>query len=193
MFRLQTNHCKYVFKLEDSKHSIMNYHLLLGSLTEVTLEDIKKLRLVECCIFEAVRLHSVGVIARKLTEPLQVRGFTIPAGDMLLLSPYWTHRNESVFPDANSFIPDRWKETAAPDKIAATDNFIAFGGGRFRCPGRRFAMVEIQMFVSVILCAFDLELVKMEVPLPSPRHVLGVPHPDSPCYVKMCKRIKNET
>ena len=93
------------------QNTVTVHHLLLGSLTKVTLEDIKKLRLVECCIFEAVRLHSVGVIARKLIEPLQVREFTIPAGDMLMLSPYWTHRNDSVFSDANSFILDRWKET----------------------------------------------------------------------------------
>ena len=158
----------------------------------MTLEDIKKLRLVECCILEAIRLRSPGMIARKLTEPLQVQGFTIPAGDMLMVSPYWAHRNQSAFPDADSFIPHRWNHNAGSDKSSAADSFIAFGGGRFQCPGRWFALMEIQMFVSVILCVFDVELVKMEVPLPSPQHVVGVPHPDSPCFVKMCKRIKTE-
>ena len=34
------------------------------------LEDIKKLQFVEYCILEVIRLHSPGVIARNLTEPL---------------------------------------------------------------------------------------------------------------------------
>ena len=158
----------------------------------MTLEDIKKLQFVEYCILEVIRLHSPGVIARKLTEPLQVQEFTIPAGDTLMISPYWTHRNEAVYPDADSFNPNRWKETPCSDKTAAAENFIAFGGGRFQCPGRRFALMEIQMFVSAILCVYDMELVNSEVPLPSPRHVVGVPHPDSTCYVKIRKRFKTE-
>ena len=68
---------------------------------------------------------------------------------------------------------------------------IILGGGRFQCPGRRFAVVEIQMFISLLLFRFDLELLKEEVPLPSPQHVMGVPHPLSPCYVKMHKRVRS--
>ena len=29
----------------------------------------------------------------------------IPAGHMLMLSPYWSHRNSDYFPDAESFKP----------------------------------------------------------------------------------------
>ena len=70
--------------------------------------------------------------------------------------------------------------------------FIVFGGGRFQCPGRSFAMMEIQMFVSVLLCRFDMELVKEKMPSPSTEHVIGVPHPESQCYVKICKRVRTE-
>ena len=106
-----------------------------------------------------------------------------------MISPYWAHRNESTFPDADSFVPDRWYRIVGSDKSSPSDKFIAFGGGRFQCPGRSFAMMEIQMFIAVILCRFDMELVKKEVPSPSPQHVVGVPHPESPCYVKMNKRV----
>lgn len=161
-----------------------------GSLAEVSLEEVKKLHKVEHCILEAIRLRSPGIIARKLTQPIQVREFTIPAGDMLMVSPYWAHRNKSIFLDAGSFVPDRWNQIVGSDKSAPSDKFFAFGGGRFQCPGRRFAMMEIQMFISVLLCNFDMELVKKEVPLPSPQYVVGVPHPDAPCYVKMHKRVR---
>ena len=159
-------------------------------MAELSLEEVKKLRKVEHCILEAIRLRPAGMIARKLTGPMQVREFTIPAGDMLMISPYWAHQNEAIYPDARSYVPERWNQTVGSDKSAPSDKFFAFGGGRFQCPGRRFAMMEIQMFISLLLCSFDLELVKEEVPLPSPRHVVGVPHPLSPCYVKMHKRVR---
>lgn len=163
---------------------------LAGSLAKLSLEEVKKLRKVEHCILEAIRLRPAGMIARKLTGPMQVREFTIPAGDMLMISPYWAHQNEAIYPDARSYVPERWNQTVGSDKSAPSDKFFAFGGGRFQCPGRRFAMMEIQMFISLLLCSFDLELVKEEVPLPSPQHVVGVPHPLSPCYVKMHKRVR---
>jgi len=166
--------------------------LLAGGLAEVSLTDIKKLQIVERCILEAIRLRSPGMIARKLTQHIQVQGFTIPAGDMLMISPYWAHRNEAAFPDADSFVPDRWIQTVGSKKSTPTDNFIAFGGGRFQCPGRSFAMMEIQMFVSVLLCRFDMELVEKKVPSPSPQHVVGVPHPVSQCYVEICNRVRTE-
>ena len=161
-------------------------------MAEVPLTDIKKLQIVEQCTLEAIRLHSPGMIARKLTQAIQVQGFTIPVGDMLMISPYWAHRNEATFQDADSFVPDRWIQTAGSDKSAPTDSFIAFGGGRFQCPGRSFAMMEIQMFVSVLLCIFDMELVEKKVPSPSPQHVVGVPHPESQCYVKMSNRVRTK-
>ena len=161
-------------------------------MAEVPLTDIKKLQIVEQCTLEAIRLHSPGMIASKLTQAIQVQGFTIPVGDMLMISPYWAHRNEATFQDADSFVPDRWIQTAGSDKSAPTDSFIAFGGGRFQCPGRSFAMMEIQMFVSVLLCIFDMELVEKKVPSPSPQHVVGVPHPESQCYVKMSNRVRTK-
>lgn len=33
------------------------------------------------------------------------QNFTVPAGDMLMLSPYWLHRNPKYFPDPEMFKP----------------------------------------------------------------------------------------
>nr|XP_058950631.1 24-hydroxycholesterol 7-alpha-hydroxylase-like isoform X1 [Pocillopora verrucosa] len=176
--------------LQQEVDLVLGPYIDSGSLAKLSLEEVKKLRKVEHCILEAIRLRPAGMIARKLTGPMQVREFTIPAGDMLMISPYWAHQNEAIYPDARSYVPERWNQTVGSDKSAPSDKFFAFGGGRFQCPGRRFAMMEIQMFISLLLCSFDLELVKEEVPLPSPQHVVGVPHPLSPCYVKMHKRVR---
>jgi len=36
---------------------------------------------------------------------LCTQGYTIPEGDMLMLSPYWCHRNPTLFPEPELFQP----------------------------------------------------------------------------------------
>uniref|UniRef100_A0A8C0F3C1 Lanosterol 14-alpha demethylase n=1 Tax=Bubo bubo TaxID=30461 RepID=A0A8C0F3C1_BUBBB len=102
---------------------------------EVSEEDLKKLPFIKWCTLEAIRLRSPGAITKKVVNPIRIQNFTVPAGDMLMLSPYWLHRNPKYFPDPEMFKPDRWKE-ANLEKNAFLDSFVAFGGGKHQCPGR---------------------------------------------------------
>ncbi|XP_030346443.1 24-hydroxycholesterol 7-alpha-hydroxylase isoform X3 [Strigops habroptila] len=72
---------------------------------EVSEEDLKKLPFMKWCTLEAIRLRSPGAITKKVVNPIRIRNFTIPAGDMLMLSPYWLHRNPKYFPDPEMFKP----------------------------------------------------------------------------------------
>ncbi|XP_042748155.1 24-hydroxycholesterol 7-alpha-hydroxylase isoform X1 [Lagopus leucura] len=72
---------------------------------EVSEEDLKNLPYVRWCTLEAIRLRSPGAITKKVIKPIRIQSFTIPAGDMLMLSPYWLHRNPKYFPDPEMFKP----------------------------------------------------------------------------------------
>uniref|UniRef100_A0A8B9MA77 Cytochrome P450 family 39 subfamily A member 1 n=1 Tax=Accipiter nisus TaxID=211598 RepID=A0A8B9MA77_9AVES len=72
---------------------------------EVSEEDLKKLPFIKWCTLEAIRLRSPGAITKKVVNPIRIQNFTIPAGDMLMLSPYWLHRNPKYFPDPDVFKP----------------------------------------------------------------------------------------
>ncbi|XP_042689405.1 24-hydroxycholesterol 7-alpha-hydroxylase, partial [Centrocercus urophasianus] len=124
---------------------------------EVSEEDLKNLPYVKWCTLEAIRLRSPGAITKKVIKPIRIQSFTIPAGDMLMLSPYWLHRNPKYFPDPEMFKPDRWKE-ANLEKNAFLDGFVAFGGGKHQCPGRWFAIMEIQLFVVLFLYKYQFVL-----------------------------------
>lgn len=50
---------------------------------------------------------------------------------MLMISPYWTHRDPRYFEDPDVFNPDRWENLSLDMKA-----FVPFGGGRYMCPGR---------------------------------------------------------
>ncbi|KAL8173161.1 UNVERIFIED_CONTAM: hypothetical protein K2H54_041418 [Gekko kuhli] len=124
---------------------------------ELSNEDLKKLQFIKWCILESVRLRAPGVITKKVTNPIKLQNFVIPAGDILMLSPYWSHRNPKYFPEPESFKPYRWKE-ANLEQNAFLEGFVAFGGGSHQCPGRWFAIAEIQILITVFLYKYECTL-----------------------------------
>ncbi|XP_005297434.2 24-hydroxycholesterol 7-alpha-hydroxylase-like [Chrysemys picta bellii] len=149
---------------------------------EISEDDLKKLLLIKWCTLEAIRLRSPGAITKKVVNPIKIQTFTIPAGDMLMLSPYWVHRNPKYFPDPETFKPDRWKE-ANLEKNAFLDGFVAFGGGKHQCPGRWLAIMEVHMLVVLFLYKYKFILLD-PVPKESLLHLVGTQQPVGACRVQ---------
>ncbi|XP_063079822.1 24-hydroxycholesterol 7-alpha-hydroxylase [Engraulis encrasicolus] len=149
--------------------------------TSITLDDLQKMPYVKWCILEATRLRAPGAITRRVVRPLKLQNYIIPPGDMLMVSPYWAHRNPEYFPDPEEFIPERW-EQADLVKNVFLEGFVAFGGGKYQCPGRWYAIMELHMFVALILYKFDFTLLD-PLPKPSSLHLVGTQQPDGPCKV----------
>ncbi|XP_065827314.1 24-hydroxycholesterol 7-alpha-hydroxylase-like [Oscarella lobularis] len=150
-----------------------------GTLSE---ESIKKLTFIRKCVLEAVRLRSPGTVVRKALGPLKLKNYTIPSGHFIMLSPYWSHRNPLFFPDPEAFNPSRWDKVEL-EKNLFLEGFVGFGGGRFQCPGRWFAVMEMQMVVAIFFRLFHLELID-PVPQPSPLHLVGTQQPMKPCSIR---------
>ncbi|XP_046568307.1 24-hydroxycholesterol 7-alpha-hydroxylase-like [Haliotis rubra] len=131
---------------------------VLKAKSSVSESDLRQMPYLKCCMLEAIRLRSPGIITRKVVKSFTVKEMTVPAGDMLMLSPYWAHRNPRYFPQPEQFRPDRW-EKADLDKNVFLPGFVAFGGGRYQCPGRWFALLEIHMFIAMFLQRFDCKLI----------------------------------
>ncbi|VTJ74886.1 Hypothetical predicted protein [Marmota monax] len=154
---------------------------------KVTEKELKKLLLIKWCILETIRLRAPGIITRKVIKPIKILNFTIPSGDLLMLSPFWLHRNPKYFPEPELFKPERWKK-ANLEKHAFLDCFMAFGGGKFQCPGRWFALLEIQICIILILYKYDCTLLD-PLPKQSYLHLVGVPQPDDQCRIEYKQRI----
>uniref|UniRef100_A0A8C5NXN5 Cytochrome P450, family 39, subfamily a, polypeptide 1 n=2 Tax=Jaculus jaculus TaxID=51337 RepID=A0A8C5NXN5_JACJA len=154
---------------------------------KVSEDDLKKLLLIKWCILEAIRLRAPGVITRKVVKPVKILNYTVPSGDLLMLSPFWLHRNPKYFPEPDSFKPERWKK-ANLEKHAFLDCFMAFGGGKFQCPGRWFALLEIQICIILILYKYDCRLLD-PLPKQSCLHLVGVPQPEGQCQIEYKQRV----
>ncbi|XP_049749534.1 24-hydroxycholesterol 7-alpha-hydroxylase isoform X2 [Elephas maximus indicus] len=153
---------------------------------KVSEDDLKKLLLIKWCVLETIRLRAPGVIARKVVKPVKILNYTVPSGDLLMLSPFWLHRNPKYFPEPESFKPERWKK-ANLEKHAFLDSFMAFGSGKYQCPGRWLALLEIQICVILILYKYDCTLLD-PLPKQSSLHLVGVQQPEGQCRIEYKQR-----
>ncbi|HEX4306626.1 MAG TPA: cytochrome P450 [Solirubrobacterales bacterium] len=90
-------------------------------------------------IQETLRLRPVIVIViRRLTEEVELGGYRLPAGANVVPSIHLVHRDPTIYPDPDSFRPERFLETPP-----GTYAWIPFGGGVRRCIGAAFAQQEM--------------------------------------------------
>ena len=88
---------------------------------------------------------------RLVKEPIEVGGWRYPAGVCLVANAYLVHHDADIYPDPYSFRPERFL-----DEGPGTYTFIPFGGGRRRCLGASFAMVEMRLVLREILSQCEL-------------------------------------
>ncbi|XP_045429274.1 24-hydroxycholesterol 7-alpha-hydroxylase isoform X4 [Pipistrellus kuhlii] len=174
-----------VFGAAGHKENISPFHFGKDKI-KVSEDDLKKLPLIKWCILETIRLRAPGAITRKVMKPVKILNFTVPSGDLLMLSPFWLHRNPKYFPEPELFKPERWKE-ANLEKHAFLDGFVAFGSGKYQCPGRWFAMLEIEMCIILLFYYYDCSLLD-PLPKQSSLHLVGVQQPEGQCRIEYRQR-----
>lgn len=90
-------------------------------------------------IQETLRLRPViSIVIRRLTEPVELGGYELPAGAAVVPAIHLVHRDPRIYPEPASFIPERFLE-----EPPGTYTWIPFGGGVRRCLGAAFAQFEM--------------------------------------------------
>lgn len=106
-----------------------------------TIEDLRAMPLVDGVVREALRLWPPGVVSGRISvDDFDLHGYTIPAGSLVMYSPYLTHRLPDVWGDPLVFRPERW-EDGEPEPYS----FVPFGGGYRKCLGFALATLELQV------------------------------------------------
>lgn len=118
---------------------------------------IKNVPYLDYIIQETLRLRpsAIGALAR-LTPPegIWIDEVFIP-GDTIVSIPAWTiHRDPRYWKDAQEFVPERW-EGLSTEKAP----WIAFTKGRYACPGRNLALMELRMALSRIALRYNTSFV----------------------------------
>ena len=101
---------------------------------------------------ETLRIRPVVFdVGRKLTAPIELHGYRLPAGVMVAPGIGLVHADPAVYDHPQSFDPDRMVgATLSPT------TWLPFGGGNRRCLGAGFAQTEMRVVLKEVLRRVDL-------------------------------------
>lgn len=129
----------------------------------IEYDQLKDMVVMERCLKETLRLRPpIMTLMRMAKTPQRIKGFVIPPGHQVCVSPTTNHRLGESWKDPEIFSPDRFLQ----DDASNSDKFsyVPFGAGRHRCIGESFAYVQIKTIWSVLLRKYQFELVGGKFP-----------------------------
>src|SRR5215212_4829681 len=108
---------------------------------------------VTATVYETLRRRPVlpNAAPRLVMEPVEVGGWRYEPGVCLIADAYLLHHDPDVYDDPYAFRPERFL-----DEQPGTYTWIPFGGGRRRCLGASFAMLEMKIVLRAVLAHNEL-------------------------------------
>jgi cytochrome P450 len=107
-----------------------------------------------------------NVAPRLVAKQVTVGGWTYEPGCALVCNSYLIHHDPEIYPDPRSFRPERFLEQSP-----GTYTWIPFGGGRRRCLGASFAMLEMQVVLKELLGSCELDATEEGVEVAQRRNI----------------------
>jgi sterol 14-demethylase len=157
---------------------------VFGAGGRVTHASLRELTQVENAVKESLRLHPpLFMLVRVALEDFVYRQWFIPKGTWIVISPTVAHRIPAVFREPDRFDPDRYAPPREEDKRDFA--YIAFGGGRHKCLGNAFAILQVKAIVTLLLGQYEFELAGDPIDSDFQGLVVG---PKQPCRVRYRRR-----
>ncbi|RLB49348.1 MAG: cytochrome P450 [Deltaproteobacteria bacterium] len=149
-----------------------------------SFQAMRDLERTEWAIKEALRIHPpLFMLFRAALEDCEIYGYRVKKGDWVSVSPLVAHRENEVFENALEYDPDRYRPGREEDRRPFA--YMSFGGGRHKCLGNAFAILQMKTIFGVLLNNYDFELVGDPMDTDFGRIVLG---PKPPINVRYRKR-----
>ena len=134
---------------------------------ELAPDDVPRLAYTVQVLREALRLcPPVSVAGRTALRDIEVGGYRIEVGSMVLVGIYGMQRDPALWEDALTFDPDRFsvENSRGQDRW----QFIPFGGGPRSCIGDHFAMLEATLALATIIRRTEIRSLEDDFPLAVP-------------------------
>jgi len=142
--------------------------------------------LVQRVILETLRLFPPAwLIGRRAIADVTIGGYTLRKGTAVMICPWVLHRTGALYPQPESFDPDRWLRDAPPPFA-----FVPFGGGARRCIGEEFALHEAAIVLATL--ARCLRFVRAWERPVRPRFLVTL-RPNGPVPVRVVTRTGTAT
>jgi cytochrome P450 len=126
---------------------------------------LSRLKFTRDVFRETLRLYPpVPMMVRQNAQLEDFRARPVRPGAQVVISPWHLHRHDRIWPDPDSFDPDRWQTEA--NRPSARDAYLPFSAGPRVCPGAGFAMVEGPLLLALLTRAFRFDPVPDKTPVP---------------------------
>jgi hypothetical protein len=127
---------------------------------------------ITATIHETLRRRPVipNAAPRLVKKPITVGGWDYPEGVCLVANAYLVQHDPEIYPDPYEFRPERFL-----GESPGTYTWIPFGGGRRRCLGASFAMLEMKTVLRVLFRTAGLRPVNAGMETPRRRSITITP------------------
>ena len=124
---------------------------------------IAKLPYLTAVCSETLRIYPIAAntFVRVVRSPIEITGYKLPPGTVIVPSIYLAHHREETFPQPKQFKPERFLE-----RQFSPYEYLPFGGGNRRCIGMAFAMYEMKLVLATIVSRFQVSLVNKRPVIP---------------------------
>jgi len=161
---------------------------LLGQHPEVharlveELDTQEKSVLLEQVIKESLRLYPpIHIGNRRVAKEIEFAEGKIPAGERMFYSIYLTHRDPSIWENAEKFCPERH----AHGRRTSPFSYVPFGGGPRVCIGAAFGLAEARLVIARLLQTHSFEFTDHKIHA----HMGATLEPRPGVRMKVTKRI----
>ena len=107
---------------------------------------------------------------RLVKQPIEIGDVRYAPGVVLFASAYLLHHDATIYPDPYAFRPERFL-----DEQPGTYTWIPFGGGRRRCLGASFALLEMRLVLRALLEQCELRPAEDRAEAPRRRSITVSP------------------
>lgn len=124
----------------------------------IAYDKVKHLPYLRACLDESLRLFPPtphGLPRETPAEGTNILGDYIPGGVSVAMSAFVAHRQESAFPQADKYIPDRF---LGEEGKALQPYFLAFSAGARGCIGRNISYLEQTVVLASVLRRYGFAL-----------------------------------
>ena len=140
-------------------------HRVLGG-RPPTAEDIPQLVWTGRAVREAMRLYPAAhTIGRSAKQNEVLSGYHVPAGSILVISPWAIQHSAKFWPDPETFDPSRFDVPSGEFPGGHKYAWFPFGAGPRACVGMQLAMIEVPLVLATILSAFSLSTELTSIPV----------------------------
>ena len=121
-------------------------------------EHFQMLKYTQNVIWESLRLFPPAyVVGRQVDETVEIGGYLLKKGEMVLISQYVMHRKPNYFENPDEFKPERFENNFL--KTLPDYAYFPFGGGPRVCIGNHFSFMEMVLALACIAQRYRLRLI----------------------------------